>query len=392
MKHSVTDRDTEFGMKIKEIMHNIAKKIVISVHYTYMKIRLPKIFNKEYKAGQLRYLSAEDFVIWKNAFMELLCEHYHSNYGFNQRDLLTAFPMAQIEIVRRREPGDPHNPIVVLCVKNDRRRIEMLIEHYRKLGVERFAMVDNGSEDGTFEWILAQDDIDVYKTTDKYSFSIKEAWINRIVSMYGFERWYLLTDSDELVKYVGMEKHRISDVVLFAERNGYDRLEALTFDMYSERGLYAPIDNNSTIEREYCWMDTDSYEDHQKQVGAESVRRIIGGPRMRKMNAQASLMKFPLVFFRPGSLSANAHFPYPYKGLNEVPCVLAIMHYKFLPEDQKEYLRRSETNSGFKRQYYRDYMQVSKEQQTFMYAKSKKYVDSQSLIGMPYLKIISFDK
>ena len=377
---------------MKELLRNIVKKLVFSVYYVYMEERLPAIFDRAYREGQLWYLSAEDFKLWKDAFMRLHREHYHSNYGLKQRQLLTAFPTAQIEVVRRRQPGDRHCPIVVLCVKNDRSRIEMLVKHYRKLGIERFAIIDNASDDGTFEWLLEQDDIDVYRTADPYSSFVKEAWINRVVSMYGFCRWYLLTDSDELVKYVGMETHPITDVVSFAEHNGYDRLEALTLDMYSAKGLYAPIDENSTIEDEYCWMDTDSYEEGPKQVGAETVQRLTGGPRKRKMNASPTLMKYPLVFFKPGTLSANAHFPFPYKELNEVPCVLAIMHYKFLPEDQKEYMRRATASSGFGLGggYYRSYIQNINKPETFMYEGSRKYVDSQSLVGLPYIQTIPF--
>ncbi len=377
---------------MKKLLRNIAKKLVSSAYFTYMEVHLPAIFDQAYRKGQLRYLSAEDFQLWKDAFMCLLREHRRSNYGLNQRQLLTAFPTAQIEVVRHRQSGDSHCPIVVLCVKNDRSRIEMLVKHYRKLGVERFAMIDNGSDDGTYEWLLEQKDIDVYRTTDPYSSCIKEAWINRIVSMYGFNRWYLLTDSDELVKYVGMETHPLSDVVSYAEDNGYDRLEALTLDMYSEQGLYAPIGENGTIEEEYCWMDTDSYEERPKQVGAETVQWLTGGPRKRKMNVSTSLMKFPLVFFKPGTLSANAHFPYPYKELNGVPCVLAIMHYKFLPEDLKEYRRRSAAGSGFAfgGGYYRHYIQNANQPETFMYKGSRKYVDSQSLVGIPYIQVIPF--
>lgn len=377
---------------MKKLLRNMAKKLVSFAYFTYLEVRLPAIFDRAYRKGQLQYLSAEDFQQWKDAFMRLLREHRRSHYGLNQRQLLTAFPTAQIEVVRRRQPGDSHCPIVVLCVKNDRSRIEMLVKHYRKLGVERFAMIDNGSDDGTYEWLLEQDDIDVYRTADPYSSIVKETWINRIVSMYGFNRWYLLTDSDELVKYVGMETHPITDVVSYAEDNGYDRLEALTLDMYSAQGLYAPIGENSTIEEEYCWMDTDSYEEEPKQVGRETVKRLTGGPRKRKMNASPSLMKYPLVFFQPGTLSANAHFPFPYKQLNEVPCVLAIMHYKFLPEDQKEYMRRAAAGSGFglRGGYYRDYVRNVHHPETFMYEGSRKYVDSQSLVGIPYIQAIPF--
>ena len=381
-------------MDSKSIIKKIGKKILYSWYYLYMSVRLPIMYENAHRSGQLAYLSDKDFDAWMGAFQNLLKEHCRSNYGYKQRELLSAFPTANIETVRRTDPGDPRLPIVVLCVKNDRRRIEMLVNHYRELGVVHFAFIDNGSTDGTLEWMLEQPDIDIYKTQDKYASLVKEAWINRIISMYGFDRWYIQTDSDELIKYIGMEDHNILDVVGFAERKGLDRLEAMTFDTYSERGLFVHLEEGRYIEDEYCWIDTDSYEAQPKQVGCETIQWLTGGPRKRMMNVSTSLMKFPLVYFKRGTLSANAHFLYPYQEINESPCTLAIMHYKFLEEDREEFARRAKSDSGFAfgGKYYQNYLQVGQDQATFMYEGSRKYIDSNSLNNMPFLQKMEFNE
>lgn len=81
----------------------------------------------------------------------------------------------------------------------------MLAGRYRRLGVKGFAFLDNGSDDGTFEWLPEQEDTDLYRCFEKYRTAVEEGWINRTASYYGFDSRLILTDSDELVVYEGME-------------------------------------------------------------------------------------------------------------------------------------------------------------------------------------------
>ena len=126
-----------------------------------------------------------------NYYDPALKEYCSAGYGFRIRHVIYAFANARIEVVRKTVPCSEDNPIVVLCVKNDIRRIQMLVEHYRSLGVVKFAFLDNGSEDGTFEWLLEQPDIDLYRCLERYQTNVKEGWINRIISHYGFDRWFI---------------------------------------------------------------------------------------------------------------------------------------------------------------------------------------------------------
>ena len=372
-------------------IRTLGKSIIFLLYYVKMELWLPILFRIHHKNGNLKYLDETGYNIWKNAFLSLLKEHCRSCYGFKQRELLTAFPTAKITKIKSNPVCDKDNPIIVLSVKNDRKRIEMLIRHYRKLGTELFAIIDNGSDDGTFEWLLEQKDVDLYRTDDSYTSLRKEAWINRIVSYYGLNRWYILTDSDELVTYTGMEEHTLRDVVQYATHNSFKRLEALTLDMYSKDNLFSRK-NVEDIQKEYCWMDKNSYTDKPKQVGCTTVRWLTGGPRMRKMGVSTSLLKFPLVYFEPGTISANAHFVYPYQLMNNAPCNLAILHYKFLENDLAEYQKRASSSSGFafKGGYYRKYMDFAISSQSFYDENSIQFKDSNSLLEISFIQPIDF--
>lgn len=386
---------------MKKIITSISKRVVFTAFFCYSMIQLPILYQYEYYFGQLKYLSKDDFRIWKKAFLALLKTHYKSNYGLAQHKMFVAFANTKINILRCRSFDNAENPIVVLCVKNDLRRLKMLVEHYRLLGVERFAFLDNGSTDGTLEWMLEEQDIDVFTTERSYSSFVKEAWINRIVSFYGMERWYILTDSDELISYIGMEKNSIQDVVKFAQTNHCSRIKAVTLDMYADADIFSNLIDSSNIKETYCWMDSDSYIEEKRKVGNAEISAIVGGPRMRVMNVRPSLMKYPLVYFKKGMISSNAHFQYPYTEIPDDTCFFAILHYKFIDGDKEEYIRRASSGSGFSSGvtlknggYYRRYMDIANGQEkiSFMYSGSVKFCDSDSLRCIDLIREIPFSR
>jgi hypothetical protein len=59
----------------------------------------------------------------------------------------------------------PEAIVLVACVRNEMIRIAQFLDHYRRIGVNHFAIVDNASEDGTAEWLEQQADVLLYRTT-----------------------------------------------------------------------------------------------------------------------------------------------------------------------------------------------------------------------------------
>ena len=59
--------------------------------------------------------------------------------------------------------------LVVGCLRNEMLRLPAFLEHYRRLGVSRFLLVDNGSDDGSRELLLAQPDVTVFHTDQSYA-------------------------------------------------------------------------------------------------------------------------------------------------------------------------------------------------------------------------------
>ena len=120
---------------------------------------------------------------------------YSSNRIF---PILEEFLTVKIDKVSDRElvQSDSHKPILICVLKNEVIKIQYFMEHYRKLGIENFVFLDNMSTDGTFEFLLEQEDAIVYRCEHPFVSNRKIAWINRLIAEIGLNRWYLMVDSD----------------------------------------------------------------------------------------------------------------------------------------------------------------------------------------------------
>ena len=367
---------------------NFLGRLFLPLLYVLYKVLFIFLFERSFAKGELSYLLKEDFTIWKHSMCSMIKEYWtKGRYGFSRRKVVFSFCNSHIKIIRKTDPCDKNKPIVILCVKNDIRRIQMLVDHYREMGIVKFAILDNESNDGTFEWMLDQPDIDLYRCSKQYETNVKEGWINRLISYYGADRWYILTDSDELLVYQGMENNQISNLTLHLDILGVKRVKALTLDTY---GKSLCIKESVNLRSDYRWIDSDSYYEVFGNAGSHRIKRYIGGPRYRLMNSKITLDKHPLVYWEKGTISDYAHYQFPHRLINDAPCMLGILHYKFINTDKQEYMKRASKGSSFagKGTYYRQYMSFfdNQKHQSFMYEGSVEFTSSEVLKRIPFIE------
>lgn len=376
----------------KKVVSSV-RKLLFAGYYIVSLMIVPIVYNRSFKHGELSYLSKNDFEIWKKSMLKMLKEYCVAGYNFRIRQVIYTFANSKVEVIRKTEVKTENIPIVVLCIKNDLRRIRILVEHYRALGVEKFAFMDNGSDDGTFEWLLKQPDIDLFRCFEHYQTAVKEGWINRIVSHYGFNRWYILTDSDELGTYIGMEQHSLRDVIKYAEQYGIKRFKGLTIDMYVDG---QPFGNTDDIRGDYRFMDVDTYFEKEVTVGKYKYKAYLGGPRHRLMNSNITLSKFPLVYFEKGMVSDSAHVQFPHSLLSQYQCYIGILHYKFIDKDFEVYRKRAQTKSGFSTGglMYKEYMNFIEKTEgiNFVYKDSIEFNNSDSLKRISFICEMRFSQ
>jgi hypothetical protein len=280
-----------------------------------------------------------------------------------------------------------NEPILICCIKNDLNRIRTITDYHRKLGIRKMVFLDNMSDDGTLEWLEKQD-IDLYSVDERYHAGRKSAWIRKVMDIYGYDRWYLVVDSDELFSYPGSEEHGITELIGYAERKGLDRIGSFLLDMYPEHNLYAQGESADCVE-ENRFFDSDSY--YMSKDGRGYMLR--GGPRKRVfetgLDYTEPLSKYPLLFAKKEDLWSD-HRPLPfYKNFNS-ECLSVLRHYKFMPGDYEKYCKiAAEGNYYNGSANYKIYTK-SGENISFMYDNSIEYTDSKSLSRLRYLKTVNW--
>lgn len=289
----------------------------------------------------------------------------------------------EIQFVKDSYKGKvPKSDIILICnVKNDLQRIKMLLSYYRKMGVKYFSILDNNSTDGTFEWLTGQN-IDVLSVKEQYTSKKRKGWILKLIEHYGWNRWYLFVDSDELLTYIDMEKKNIQRLIQELEKKNITRALCFMLDMYAKENNLSDDSREGTndIENEYCYFDSDSYYMSCRFWGYA----ILGGPRDRffeNKKVDELLTKYPLAYMKAGEIYGY-HDIFPYKENFRTEMTGVLRHYKFLRGDfNKMKTIVKEKNYAGGSILYKKYLEAiaDKKKISFFYDGSKKYRDSNDL-------------
>lgn len=135
--------------------------------------------------------------------------------------------------------GDKASEVRLFCVAyNEALRLPAFLEHYRRLGVERFFFIDNKSTDDTAAFLAAQDDIHVFHTVKSFAAARSGIdWTNRLLQHYGNGHWCLVADADELLVYPDCEKMQLPDFCAKLEADGAQAFQVILLDMYSDKPM-----------------------------------------------------------------------------------------------------------------------------------------------------------
>ncbi len=74
-----------------------------------------------------------------------------------------------LSVVRDRTRAiGPEAILLTSTLRNERVRLPYFLRYYRDLGVDHFLMVDNGSDDGSIDYLAGQPDVSIWATTASY--------------------------------------------------------------------------------------------------------------------------------------------------------------------------------------------------------------------------------
>ena len=146
---------------------------------------------------------------------------------------------ALIRIKSASKPMDRHDLACFLVERNEHLRLEGFFDYYRRLGVSRFYVIDNASDDGkTLDLLLDQEDVELYTTPQAYSQSLYGVkWAELLIQAKRLGRWNLVLDADELLM-LDERYETLPELCNALDEEGYDALYTPFVDMYA-RGAIA---------------------------------------------------------------------------------------------------------------------------------------------------------
>lgn len=200
-------------------------------------------------------------------------------------------------------------------VRNEAEILPAFLDHYRRLGVERFVMIDNASDDSTTQLLEAQPDVHLFFTRQSYGQAISGAiWKNALAAQMSRNQWALFVDADELLVYEDYDTVRLPDLIGHLRNAKLSRLFAPMIDVYEIDGrLY--------------------FDAAPEETSLGSWGLVVhGGPRMRMAKALGSssipcMSKSPLLLFDNKTSYTSIHFPHP-RCQNNPFCFARLLHMK----------------------------------------------------------------
>ena len=213
--------------------------------------------------------------------------------------------------------------LAFVTLRNEKPRLPYFLNYYRKLGVDHFLFVDNGSGDGRHELLSAEPDVSLWRTDESYRKSrFGNDWLNWLRFRYGHGHWTLTVDPDEFLVYPFCDSRPIQALCDWLDQSGLRSFGTMLLDMYP-RGAIAAADceaGQNPLELA-PWFDPGNYSiSRNPRYGNLWIQ---GGPRARvyfedKPAEAPSLNKIPLVRWdRRYTYVASTHMLLP-RGLNLV--------------------------------------------------------------------------
>ncbi len=120
-----------------------------------------------------------------------------------------------------------------LVVRNEKLRLPSTLRHHRSLGVRRFFALDNGSTDGTLDYLCGEPDVHVFSTNSSYAESnYGVAWTNELLNAFGNGHWTLTIDADEQFIFPHYDWITLPQFCDFLDSIGAEAIPSLLLDMY----------------------------------------------------------------------------------------------------------------------------------------------------------------
>ncbi|MES2970520.1 MAG: glycosyltransferase family 2 protein [Pseudomonadota bacterium] len=295
-------------------------------------------------------------------------------------------------VVNRVSQIRPENILLFATLRNEKVRLPYFLRYYRDLGVNHFLIVDNGSDDGTAEYLAAQPDVSLWRTDASYKRSrFGMDWMNWLLMRHGHGHWTLCVDPDEFFVYPFCDTRPLRALTDWLDASSIKSFSAMLLDMYPKGPVGAqPYREGQDPMEIVQYFDSGNYTiSRNRRFGNLWIQ---GGPRARTFFTDVperapALNKVPLVkWHRDFAYVSSTHMLLP-RGLNQVwdewggeKASGCLLHAKFLdtfPAKANEEMQRKQHYANSHE--YIAYKQGLKDQPELWCKWSEKYINWRQL-------------
>lgn len=288
-------------------------------------------------------------------------------------------------------PIAPGAILAVLVVRNEAARLPWFLDEARRIGVDRFLVVDNGSTDGTLDLLDAASDAQVWQTAMSFNEgNFGSAWFEVLLREYGLDHWVVTLDADEVLCFPGYESRSLQDFCADLERNGLGAASGLLLDMYSDRTIadtvYRPGDDFLSHAAHF---DRVAHHEARPNDGPFANQTFyFGGLRKRVFGDAAEYLvtKAPLLRYAADVVMAGGQHwtSYPADRIAHDAC--AVLHFKyfssFVDYARSEAQRGEHSEGGRQYQAYDRTLASDEALSLYDEAESIRFTDSRQLVEL----------
>jgi Glycosyl transferase family 2 len=179
---------------------------------------------------------------------------------------------------------------VFSVVRNESVRIHAWLRHYRGIGIKAFAIIDNGSTDGTYEILQEQPDVVTARIETSFAASqFGTAWLNDLHRRLPAGTWVLFADADELLVYRGWPQRALIDLAKEAESEKCNAFFGVLLDMYPDGPLEQAVasEHDDLFELAPCFDRDYRFRLRPRTPWEKSEKKLelVGGPRVRMLSS-----------------------------------------------------------------------------------------------------------
>jgi len=275
---------------------------------------------------------------------------------------------------------DPDDIFLFVCVKDACIRLPWFLSYYRKIGVDKFFIIDNDSNDGTADYLLNQKDVHLFWTDEAFNKAGQGMkWINDLIEKNGKGNWCVFVDFDEFVVFPTIEDRTLSHLLRYMDRKGDEVFMALMLDMYGEHiGVEKAYKSGDDLLNMFPYFEANY--DYSGSIFCP-YRSYYGGFRRRVIwnsHVGTPMTKVPIIKSGRGIKYLGNHQTTPGK-VSDVTG--ALLHFKFMGKEtyEKESFRLGKMGNTQKYWFFAQRAKEYGEEHSFLCDSSIRYKSSEQL-------------